>query len=53
MKQEDKEIYNTLIEQRSWWEKQVREDQMRVDNSKIELARCNRLIKIFQKAMGE
>lgn len=44
---DEKEIYDELIGQRAWWEKQLQNCLKKADYYKRELEKCNRLIECF------
>ena len=44
----DKEIYEELIELKAYWVKQVKEYEKKLDDSRKELRKVNRLIQVMQ-----
>ena len=48
MKYQDQYILNELIEQRTWWEKQIEDCEKKKKAYEHELAKANRLIEVFE-----
>ena len=53
MEDRDQFILDELIEQRSWWEKQIEDCENKKKYYEIELAKANRLIEVFESKINK
>jgi hypothetical protein len=53
MEDKDQFILDELIEQRSWWEKQIKDCENKKKCYEIELAKANRLIEVFESKINK